>query len=55
MTKPRGNQRTCPECGRPASVTVAGRLRKHKSRLATMDRIGAWCENTSPYGKQAQS
>lgn len=50
----RTDQRTCPSCGRPASVTVTGRLRKHKSRLATMDRVGGWCDNTSPYGQQQE-
>lgn len=51
----RADQRTCPVCERPASVTVTGRLRKHKSRLATMDLVGRWCENTSPYGQKEKS
>lgn len=39
----------CNFCKREVPVTVTGRLRKHKLRLATMDRIGVWCENTSPH------
>lgn len=40
------NKRACPVCGRGTSVTVTGRLRKHKPSRTS----ATWCENTSPYG-----
>lgn len=45
----------CPECGRTTRMNLDGKLRKHKARLATMDRIGAWCANRSPRGLGGES
>lgn len=38
----------CPVCGRPTSVNLDGKLRKHKAVLQTWRRFGVWCENRFP-------